>query len=184
MTSHAFTRRRRLLARLPMVAWLTLVWVLLWGTFDIGTFFFGLVVAVLVVVAFPTPVIRTNVVLRPVRVVQLALYVAWDLVVSTLRVAWQAVRYGPNAEASIVSVRLRTDSDHIAAILANAISLAPGQFVMHLDRPNRLFYVYALGTTESGVEQVRQDVLKLEKKVVRAVGSPRDLQRILQEEAK
>ena len=49
MTSHAFTRRRRLLARLPMVAWLTLVWVLLWGTFDIGTFFFGLVVAVLVV---------------------------------------------------------------------------------------------------------------------------------------
>jgi multicomponent Na+:H+ antiporter subunit E len=169
VTSHAFTRRRRLLARLPMVAWLTLVWVLLWGTFDIGTFFFGLVVAVLVVVAFPTPVIRTNVVLRPVRVVQLALYVAWDLVVSTLRVAWQAVRYGPNAEASI---------------LANAISLAPGQFVMHLDRPNRLFYVYALGTTESGVEQVRQDVLKLEKKVVRAVGSPRDLQRILQEEAK
>src|SRR5690606_30365476 len=143
-----------------MVAWLTLVWVLLWGTFDIGTFFFGLVVAVLVVVAFPTPVIRTNVVLRPVR------------------------RYGPNAEASIAAVRLRTDSDHSAAILANAISLAPGQFVMHLDRPSRLFYVYALGTTEGGVEQVRQDVLKLEKKVVRAVGSPRDLQRILQEEAK
>ncbi|MGP4015567.1 Na+/H+ antiporter subunit E [Saccharopolyspora sp. 5N708] len=164
-------RRRRLLRRLPLVAWLTLVWVMLWGRFDLGTLLFGLLVALLVTTLFPLPTINTGIVVRPLRFALLIGYLAWDLVISTLRVSWQAVRHGPNAKSGIVAVTLRTDSDHLTAMVANAVSLAPGKFVLQIDRANRICYVYALGMRPDDAESVRRDVLALEKRVVRAVGS-------------
>lgn len=169
------TRRGGLLRRLPMVAWLTLVWVMLWGTFDLGTLFFGLVVAVFVATLFPNPAIRTNIAVRPLRVLQLFGYLTWDLVISTARVSWQAVTQGPKTPAGIVAVTLRTDSDHITAMLANAVSLAPGKFVLQIDRANRICYVYSLGMRAADAESVRQEVLALERRVVRAVGSAAEL---------
>jgi multicomponent Na+:H+ antiporter subunit E len=163
------TRRQRLLRRLPLVVWLTLVWVLLWGTFDLGTLVFGLIVAVLVSVLFPAPPIRTGMVLRPVPLLRLIGYLAWDLLVSTLRVTWQALRFGPNANAGIVAARLRIDSDHLTALIASAISLAPGQFVLQIDRVDRICYVYALCIDDE--ESVRREVARLERFVVAAVGS-------------
>ncbi len=144
---------------------------MLWGTFDLGTLFFGLVVALLVSTVFPLPAIQTCIVVRPLRLLQLVAYLAWDLVSSTLRVSWQAVRYGPNAKSGIVAVTLRTDSDHLTAMVANAVSLAPGKFVLQIDRANRICYVYALGMRPDDVESVRRDVLALERRVVQAVGS-------------
>ncbi|GAA0526311.1 Na+/H+ antiporter subunit E [Saccharopolyspora subtropica] len=171
MSERLISRRRRVLQRLPLVAWLTLVWVMLWGTFDVGTFVFGLVVALLVVTVFPLPAINTRLVVRPLPLLQLVGYLAWDLVVSTFRVSWQAVRYGPRARAGIVAVRLRTDSDHLTAMVANAVSLAPGEFVLQIDRANRICYVYALGMRAEDAEAVRRGVLELEARIVRAVGS-------------
>ncbi len=161
----------RVARRLPLLIWLTVVWVMLWGTLDAGTVFFGVLVALIVITVFPVPPISTNIVVRPLRVVQLVLYLAWDLLISTVRVAWQAIRYGPRAKAGIVAVRLRTDSDHLTAMVANAVSLAPGKFVMQIDRANRLCYVYVLGISAADAESVRQDVLDLEVRVVRAIGS-------------
>ncbi|GAA0535205.1 multisubunit sodium/proton antiporter MrpE subunit [Saccharopolyspora erythraea NRRL 2338] len=169
------SRRKRVLRRLPLLLWLTLVWVMLWGTLDAGTVFFGLIVALLVTAVFPMPPITTNIVVRPHRLAHLVLYLAWDLLISTARVAWQAVRYGPNAKAGIVAVTMLTDSDHLTAMVANGVSLAPGKFVMQIDRANRICYVYALGMGEHDAESVRRDVLSLEAKVVRAVGSPAEV---------
>lgn len=163
------TRAKRLLRRLPLVFWLTVVWVLLWGTFDLGTLLFGLIVAVLVSVLFPLPRIRTGMVVRPMPLLRLVGYLGWDLIVSTMRVTWQALRFGPNATAGIVAARLRIDSDHLTALVASAISLAPGQFVLQIDRANRLCYVYALCFDSE--ESVRNQVARLERFVVSAVGS-------------
>ncbi|GAA2781203.1 Na+/H+ antiporter subunit E [Saccharopolyspora taberi] len=164
-----------MIRKLPLVGWLTVVWVMLWGTLDPGTVFFGVVVALLVIVLFPMPSITTNIVVRPLRVLNLALYLAWDLLISTLRVAWQAVRHGPGTRAGIVAVTMLTDSDHLVAMTANAISLAPGKFVMQIDRANRICYVYALGMRAEDAETVRRETLRLEAKVVRAVGSAADV---------
>ncbi|MFC7341418.1 Na+/H+ antiporter subunit E [Saccharopolyspora griseoalba] len=163
------TRKQRLLRRGPLVIWLTLVWVLLWGTLDLGTLVFGLSVALLVSVLFPAPPIRTGMVLRPFQLLRLIGYLAWDLVISTMRVTWQALRFGPNATAGIVAARLHVDSDHLTALIASAISLAPGQFVLQIDRVDRICYVYALCIDDE--ESVRREVARLERFVVAAVGS-------------
>lgn len=173
---------RRLVRRVPLVVWLTLVWVMLWGSFAPKTILFGVVIAVLVTLVFPMPPASSTLALRPVRFLRLAGYVGWDLVVSTLRVSWQAIRYGPKTKAGIVAVHTMTDSDYLTAVLANAVSLAPGKFVMQIDRANRLCYVYALGFREgdeaalrADVERVRWDVRRLEEHVVRAIGSDREV---------
>lgn len=163
------TRPQRLARRLPLICWLTVVWVLLWGTFDAGTVFFGVLVAVLVTVLFPLPVIRTGMVVRPLPLLRLIGYLASDLVSSTIRVAWQALRFGPNATASIVAAHLRTDSDYLTAMIASAISLSPGQSVLQIDRVNRICYVYVLCADDDAA--VRRDVSRLERFVVRALGS-------------
>lgn len=172
------SRRRpvaRLLRRVPLLVWLVGVWVLLWGTYDVGTVFFGLVVALLVTSVFPSPPISTNIVVRPLRVLRLVGFLAWDMVVSTVRVSWQALRYGPKAKAGIVAVTLVTNSDHLTAMVASAVSLAPGTFVLQIDRANRICYVYTLGMREHDAASMRRDVLAWERRIVRAVGSAEEV---------
>jgi multicomponent Na+:H+ antiporter subunit E len=172
MGEHVVTKPfARLIRRLPLAAWLTLVWVMLWGTFDLGTLMFGVVIALLITTMFPLPPITTNIVVRPLRFGQLAAYLVWDLFVSALRVSWQAVRYGRHAKAGIVAVRTMTDSDHLTAMVASALSLAPGKNVMQIDRSNRICYVYVLGMREGDIASIRRDFLAMEARVVRAVGS-------------
>lgn len=175
VTERVSSPGRRLLRRVPLVIWLVLVWLMLWGTFDAGSVFFGLVVALLVATLFRSPMIKTNIVPRPLGLVRLVLYLAVDMIASTIRVAWQSVRYGRAAKSAIVEVELLTDSDHIIAMVASAVSLAPGNFVLQIDRVNRVCYVYSLGVTEQRVERVRADVLRMEDRIVRAVGSASEL---------
>ncbi|SDQ87465.1 MULTISPECIES: Na+/H+ antiporter subunit E [Actinopolyspora] len=171
---HVVSRKHpfgRLVRRIPLLVWLVLVWLLLWGTYDPGTAFFGVLVGVLVIASFPAPPIATDIRMRPLRLVQLLGALAWDLVASTVRVSWHAVVQGPRARAAIVAVTLITDSDHLMAMVANAVSLAPGNFVLQLDRGNRICYVYALGCHADPSARVRGEVLAWERRVVRAVGT-------------
>ncbi|MHA6798412.1 Na+/H+ antiporter subunit E [Bounagaea algeriensis] len=176
--SERVTWRRSRLRRVPLVLWLTVVWLLLWGTLDTTTAIYGVLVALLVTLVFPVPAIRTELVPRPVALLRLLVYLAVDLLVSTVRVSWQALRYGPNTPASIVSVSMRADSDHLIAMVASAVTLAPGKFVLQIDRLNRICYVYGLGQTESDVETVRRDMLQLERLVVNAVGGRDQVERV------
>lgn len=161
----------RLVRRLPIVLWLTLVWIMLWGAFDLKTLVLGLLVAFAITVLFPMPTSSSPLGVRPVRIAVLVAYIAWDLVSSTLRVSWQAVRYGPRVKAGIVAVRTLTDSDYLTALLANTISLAPGKFVIQIDRGSRTCYVYVLGIVEDEEDAVREDVLHLETRIARALGT-------------
>lgn len=171
---------RRLRRRVPLVVWLVAVWCLLWGQLTPKVVLSGVLVALVVTVVFPMPPASATLALRPLRFSRLAGYLVWDLVISTLRVSWHAVRYGRSTRAGIVAVRTRTDSDYLTAVLANALSLAPGKFALQIDRANRLCYVYALGLSGEHVaadaERVRSDVTRLEQHVVRAIGSDREIE--------
>lgn len=174
MSERVISRRRpfaRLVRRLPMLGWLTLVWIMLWGMIDPMTVVSGVLVALFVIIVFPLPPIITNLVVRPVPLLRLVGYLAWDMVHSTLRVSWQALRYRGRTKAGIVAVRMLTDSDHLIAMVANGVSLAPGKFVMQVDRVHRICYVYALGMRAEEAESVRREVLMLEVRVVYALGS-------------
>lgn len=170
-----------------LLIWLVLVWLLLWGTLDVSTAVFGVVVALLVLVAFPLPVHRWNIFGHPVRLLVLGAYVALDVVLSALRLVRDSVVKPGDARAAIVAVPVLSDADHVIASAANVVSLAPGNFVLQIDRPNGIWYVYALGVrTRADAHKVYDDVLDLQARVVWAYGSAEEARTVRQraEEAK
>lgn len=155
--------------RWPLICWLLLVWIMLWGSLDPGTVLLGVLVAVGVVVLFPLPRLSAPIVLRPLWLVVLAGYLCYELVGSALSVGWYALRRGHRPEAAIIAVPVLSDVDHVIALAANLISLAPGKFVLQIDRDRRLFYVYALDIgSRRDAREARRAVLGLQEKVLRA----------------
>lgn len=163
-------------ARLPQLIWLTAVWVLLWGTVDAKTLLGGALVATLVTVAFPLPLVGERLRVRPMRLLWLAGYLAADLVVSGVKIGWETLRHGPRATAGIVAVPLLTDSDWVATAVSNAVSLAPGTFVLQLDHQREVCYVYNLGMRgPADALRVRRQVLGMQRRVIAALGTPDEI---------
>jgi multicomponent Na+:H+ antiporter subunit E len=158
---------------LPAVLWLTLVWVLLWGTFTPASIMGGVVVAVLVTALFRLPPATDRLPVRPLRVAGLALFLLWDIVVSGAEVSWQVLRYGPRARAAIMEVPLITSSDRVVTVMASALSLTPGTMALQIDHDHDVWYVYALGPRDhAAVERARRRVVDMQRRVLAALGSP------------
>jgi multicomponent Na+:H+ antiporter subunit E len=169
-------RARVLRAKLPRVAWLTVVWVLLWGTFTPQSVLGGVVVAVLVAVLFPMPPLPGRLPVRPLRLLGLAAFLLYDLVASSVEVSWQVLRHGPDARGAIIAVPLLTTSDRVITIMANALSLSPGAMAVQIDQAHEAWYVYALGPRDrAAAEQARIRVMDLQRRVLAALGTPEEL---------
>ncbi|MHA6625796.1 Na+/H+ antiporter subunit E [Pseudonocardia sichuanensis] len=167
---------RRIRARLPSVLWLTVVWVLLWGTFTVASVVGGVLVALLVTGLFRLPLSRERLPLRPLRLVGLLCYLVYDLVVSGAEVSWQVVRHGPRARSAIIAVPLLSGSDRVVTVMANALSLSPGTMALQIDHDHDVWYVYALGPRdEAGVDRIRRRTLDMQRRVLAALGSPAEV---------
>jgi multicomponent Na+:H+ antiporter subunit E len=156
--------------RWPQVLWLTVVWVLLWGTVSVKIVVGGVLVAVAVTALFPMPVLP-RLPFRPWALLRLGAYLLWDLVRSGAQVSWETLRYGRRARAGIVAVPLAAMDERVTTILAAAVALTPGTFVLQIDRAGGRLYVYALGLRAApDAERVRRQLNVLQERVVRAVG--------------
>ncbi len=162
--------------RLPSVLWLTVVWVLLWGTFTPASIAGGVLLAVLVTGLFRLPLAPDRLPLRPVRLAGLVLFLAYDLAVSGAEVSWQVLRHGPRARGAIMAVPLISSSDRVVTVMANALSLSPGTMALQIDHDHDVWYVYALGPRDrAGVERARRRVLDMQRRVLAALGTPAEV---------
>jgi multicomponent Na+:H+ antiporter subunit E len=163
------------MTRLPSVVWLTLVWVLMWGTFSAASIVGGVLVAVLVTALFRLPPAPDRLPVRPLRLVGLILFLAYDLVVSGAEVSWQVLRHGPRARGAIMVVPLISSSDRVVTVMANALSLSPGTMALQIDHDQDVWYVYALGPRDrAAVERARRRVLDMQRRVLAALGTPEE----------
>lgn len=175
-----------MITRALLVAWLTLVWVLLWGEASVGNVVAGVLLGVLVVAAFP-PGDEQGRGVHPLAVLSFGWWFAKALVIANLQVAAQIIRPRLRLEEGIVAVPLRCSSPVVATFVANAITLTPGTMtvdirpaefgVEELDadeepRGTPVLYVHCLVTGDP--DDVRADGLELEERVVRAFGSAAD----------
>lgn len=162
--------------RLLEIAWLTLVWVLLWGTFTPLSIVGGVVVAVAVLAAFRFPPPAPALPIRPLRLLALVGYLVYDMVVSGAGVSWQTLRYGRDARGAVFAVPLLSDSDRVVTVIANALSLSPGAMALQIDHEHDLWFVYALGPRDrAGVERARRRTMDMQRRVIAALGTPEEL---------
>jgi multicomponent Na+:H+ antiporter subunit E len=149
--------------------WLTGIWVLLQGSITWGNVLSGVLLGALVLVAFPLPRLITGVHLRPVALVVLTVRFLSDLVVASVRVAWQAVRPGPVVTGRVLQVQLVGDADLFRTITAEMVALVPGTVVIDLDSDTGLLLLHALDVhSDEEVEATRRSVRGQERRVLRA----------------
>ena len=173
----------RLRHQLPLLVWLVLVWNLLWGTWSWANLISGTVLALVVTVLLPLPPVVGGTRVRPVALLVFLGAFLLDLVVSAAEVAWQTMRPSGIRQSAILSVQLRTDSDLLMTIVAEATALVPGSLVIDMDREEQTIAVHVLNVTDlDDVERRRAAVLKMEERVVRAFGSTQEIAAVTEDE--
>jgi multicomponent Na+:H+ antiporter subunit E len=166
----------RLRHQVPLLVWLVLVWILLWGTWSWANLFSGLLVALAVMVLLPLPHVEGGIRVRPLPLLAFVGHFLVDLVVSGAQVAWQALRPDGTGQGAIVRVQLRVDSDLLLTMVAETICLVPGSLVLDLDREKRRMAVHLLHVDGlDDVERQKASVLATEDRIVRAFGSAQDV---------
>ena len=152
------------------VTWLTLVWLLLWGTLDPVVVVGGVLVALLVLVAFPLPRVPVSLRVRPWAMLVLISRFLFDLVVASVEVAWLAVRPGPVTRGVVMDIELAGDVELLQTITAEMVALVPGTVVIDLESEERLLTLHALDVNSpKELQDVRHRVLAQEARVVRAL---------------
>ncbi|MEU9830708.1 Na+/H+ antiporter subunit E [Streptosporangium sp. NPDC048047] len=156
------------------VAWLTLVWLLLWGELSVANILGGLLAALAVVWLLPLPAREPALRVHPVGLLVFLTGFAADLVVSSARVAFWALRFGTVPPMEIVEVRLRTSSEVMAVLTVVALSALPGSLVLEARLTEGELLLHVLGPTGDVQRMVRADVAKLEARIVAAFGTTAD----------
>ena len=166
---------RALGARLSLLAWLTLVWLLLWGFQDPGTVLAGLAVAIGVTVLLPLPRVPVEGRLHPLSTIRLGVTLAWYMVRSSLEVAWLSVRPAPAPHAEVMRAPLRLRSDFLLVLAVNSLNLMPGGIVVRIDPVHREVHVHVLDAgSPRARDSFHRQVATIERLFIRAFERPED----------
>lgn len=170
------SRQRRVLVPATVAVLLALLWVLLWGTFSWGNLLNGLLLAFVVTAVFPLP--RAHVggrVHLPALLAFLGRFVL-DLVTASAQVAWLAVRPAHPPVSSVLVCPVRSSSELVLTVLAEAMSLVPGSLVIEVRPDTSTVVAHVLDAgDDAAVAAFRARVLDVEAQIIRALGTPEDL---------
>jgi multicomponent Na+:H+ antiporter subunit E len=160
---------RRIVLRVAVICWLTLVWVLLWGTFSAANIVSGLAIALLITWLLPLPVVPVEGRVHPLSLLRLLLTVAYFLVLSSVQVAVLAVRPGPPPMSAVLRAHLSVKSDLVLALAVNIFNLIPGSIVLEIDQTRRMLYMHVLDIgSNRAVDQFNRQVAVVERLLVRS----------------
>lgn len=157
-------------ARVATFAWLVVVWLVAVEATTVGAAVVGVVVAGAVMAAF-RPATRGEGQVR-VRPVALAAYVGRflvDLVHANLQVAYAVLsptRAG--VRQAIVAVPVAPMPDTATMVLANAISLTPGTFIVDIRSESHVFYLHVLRL--ESVPELLDEMWRLQLRLARGLG--------------
>lgn len=161
--------------RAVSIAWLAVVWVLLWGSFTLLTIVGGVVVGFVITAIWRPGAVEKRLPVRPLALLRLVGFLARDLVVSSGEVSLQTLRHGPRTLGAVLELPLLSDSDRVVALVAGAYTLSPGTLVLQIDLRQSRWYIYVVGPRDAaGVETARRSALGIQRRVLAAFGTPEE----------
>lgn len=176
----AFTlgRSGRRVLDLPLIAWLTLIWVMLWSTLTWANVLIGVVVAVAVCLAFPLPRVDLGLRLHPWGILRLVGYLLYDMFTSGVKVAGQILADRPH-RAAVIAVPLRCRSDLMLTATAVAVSNVPGGAIVEVRRSTATVFLHVLDADRPAeLDAARRSVWRMEALTVRAFGTRDEIARV------
>ncbi|NJO37678.1 MAG: Na+/H+ antiporter subunit E [Rhizobiales bacterium] len=101
-------------------------------------------------------------------VVRLTLYFLWELLVSSLQVAWDVLTPMQRSRPGIVAVPIEAKTDLEITALANLVSLTPGTLSLDVSPDRKTLYVHAMFVDDP--ESIRRDIQNgMERRVLEAL---------------
>lgn len=169
MSPRTGTRPSRYRAVQPWsIAWLTLLWVTLWGAVTPMLVVSGVLVSVLMSLVFPMPRLDFGVRVRPVRLVLLGVRFLADVIRASVEVTGVVLRRRPVRNA-VVAVDLDSDSDFILTGVAAMLSLVPGSIVVEARRSTHTLFLHVLDVPDrAAADAFREEALAVERRFVAA----------------
>ena len=159
----------------PLLIALVVFWMMLWGSVTPLTILTGIIVALVVTRVFYLPRVELARRFNPWWMTVFLARFLTELFWASFQVAFQAFSRAGIPHSAIVKVNLRTHSDFLITVTSITISLVPGSLVVEVDRERSILYVHALGVrTPEEVEAARAHVVRIERDLIRALGSQED----------
>ena len=160
--------------RLPHLAFLVLVWMLLWGEATAANFLSGVLVGGGLLLAFPPKGAGSSLVLRPLQTLRFVVYFLFKLVESNVVVAWEVLSPGDDIHEGIIAVPITGASDGVVTLIAYATTLTPGTLTLEVARDPTTLYMHVMPLRS--VEATRRDVLNLERLALAAFGTSAEIE--------
>jgi multicomponent Na+:H+ antiporter subunit E len=158
---------RRVALRAWVLFWLMLVWILLWGMVSAANIISGLAIALLITLLLPLPAVPVEGRVHPVSLLRLIALVAYELLMSSLQVAWLAIKPGPPPLSAVLRAHLAIKSDLVLALAVNIITLTPGSVVLEIDQVRRMVYVHVIDVgSDRAVKRFYHQVSQIERLLV------------------
>ena len=158
---------RRVALRAWVLFWLMLVWILLWGTVSAANIVSGLAIALVITVLLPLPPVPVEGRVHPLSLLRLIATVAYYLLLSSVQVAWLAIKPGPPPLTAVLRAHLAVKSDLVLALAVNIINLTPGSVVLEIDQARRMIYVHVIDVgSDRTVKRFYRQVSEMERLLV------------------
>lgn len=168
--------RRSILHQLPLVLWLVVLWMMLWGAVSWLNAITGVIFALAVMRVFYLPPVLLSGRFNLLWAVVFFFTFHYDVVRGSLHVAGLALDPRRRPRSAVIAVPLHSTSDLIMLLVTINISLVPGSLVVEADRYRSVLYVHALAVDDDDdLEAAKLTVLTAERRIVRVIGSREDL---------
>ncbi|MDQ3458647.1 MAG: Na+/H+ antiporter subunit E [Deinococcota bacterium] len=144
---------------------LALLWAAVTAEFTLYNLLVGAVLGFLVLFVTRPLIGETRYFHRPFITAGFLLFFIRELVVSSLKVAYEVITPGFRMRPGVVAVPLEVKTDAEITLLANLITLTPGTLSLDVSSDKRVLYVHAMYVTNA--EAVRKEIKGgLERKVL------------------
>lgn len=154
-------------------AWLTAMWVLLWGDLTPANLLGGAAAAAVLLAVFPAQAAPRPFQFRIGAAVRFLAFFVVKLIQANMILAWEVMTPGNRIREGIVAIPVSITSDGLTAVVANSISLTPGTLTLEVDRERRIIYVHVLHLHD--LDTIRRDLHRFEELALMAFGSPEEL---------
>ena len=119
-------------------------WCALFGAFDLGQLLQGFLLA-FVVLSVASPLYgRPEYFRRALLMARLGGYFLYELVASSVQVAWDVLTPTPRSRPAIIAVPLDLEAPAQITVLANLISLTPGSLSLDVSPDRKTLYVHQM----------------------------------------
>lgn len=147
---------------------LAFAWAALFNSFSILTLVVGFVVGYAVIGVLQPLFGNERYCQRLLGLVSLALYFHWELLLSSLKVAWDVLTPVQRSRPALVRVPLEACSALEATVLANLISLTPGSLSVDISDDRRALLVHGMFVDDP--DELRREIRNgMERRVLEAM---------------